>query len=480
MTRMEEYNALLNRLEATPEKLESAVTEAVNRSNALQKKRRVLTSFAGSLAACFAVFVMLVNVSVPFARACGSVPLLSALAKVVSWSPSLTAAVENDYVQPMNLVQTQNGIVARVEYLIVDRKQVDVFFSVDSAEYDRLDITHPKLGMPDGEHGWNSLLSTYGVENGELIDFQLNFVDRDVPEALTMTFGVYDRGEVQSAPAESSVLDDYGDELLSEVEKENHEILAEFTFELTFDPNFTAQGEVISVNETFVLDGQTVTLMEAEIYPTHLRLNLDYDPNNTAWLTDLNFYLENEHGERFEGVVNGISGVGSADSPAASSVWLDSPFFSQGEHLTLHITGAAWIDKERERIKVDLVNGVIDDPPQGVAVDFTERRDGGWLVSFSAEKRWGKDTNYQVWGSSFYDADGSAYDIDQRSMTTVPMFFGTLSGDELAAHEERERQVIEAGLYFETFGLKGYTEDEVWLEPRWTSITDSTADVVIR
>lgn len=295
-----------------------------------------------------------------------------------------------------------------------------------------------------------------------------------------MTFGVYEREEVRSAPAETSVQGDYGDELLSDIEKEQHKILAEFTFELEFDPNFTAQGEIIPVNKSFTLDGQTVTLTEAEAYPTHLRLNFDYASDNTAWLTGLNFYLENEHGERFESIVNGISATGSPDTPATSSVWLDSPFFSQGERLTLHITGAAWIDKDRERIKVDLMNGIMDDPPQGVALDWTELRADGWLVSFSAEKRWGKDTHYQVWGSSFYDADGNAYDIDRRSMTTGPMVFGPISGDELKAHEEKERQAMEKGLCFETFALKGYTEDVVWLEPRWTSVTDSTATVVLR
>lgn len=480
MNRNQEYEALLAECSNTPGELETTVERALQRKKTLQKKRRAGWLSVSGLAACFAGFVLLVNLSVPFARACGQIPVLRELARAVSWSPSLSAAVENDYVQPMDLVQTQNGITARVEYLIVDRKQVDVFFSVDSTEYETLDVTHPQLTMPDGEHGWNSSLSSYGVENGELIDFQINFVDRDVPETLTMTFGVYEREEVRSTPEASGVSGDYGDELLSDIEKEQHKILAEFTFELEFDPNFTAQGEIIPVNETFTLDGQTVTLTEAEVYPTHLRLNFDYAPDNTAWLTDLNFYLENEHGKRFESIVNGISGTGNPNDPSTSSVWLDSPFFSQGEHLILHITGAAWIDKDRERVKVDLVNGIMDDPPQGVAVDWTELRADGWLVSFSAEQRWGSDIHYQIWGSSFYDADGNAYDIDQRSMTTGPMVFGPISGDELKAHEEKERQAMEKGLYFETFALKGYTEDEVWLEPRWTSVTDSTATVVLR
>ncbi len=59
---------------------------------------------AGSLAACFIAFVLLVNLFPPFARACGNVPVLRALAQAVAWSPSLSAAVENDYVQPIGPV----------------------------------------------------------------------------------------------------------------------------------------------------------------------------------------------------------------------------------------------------------------------------------------------------------------------------------------------------------------------------------------
>lgn len=480
MNRRNEYEALLAELEATPESLENTVNKALNRKNALHAKRRRLTGFAGGMAACFTAFVLLVNFSMPFARACSSVPLLSALAKAVSWSPSLTAAVENDYVQPMDLVQTQNGIVAKVEYLIVDRKQVSVFFLVDSTEYAHLGVSFPKLTMSGGERGWNSTFATGSIENGELIDFRVNFVERDVPEKLTMSFWVYDKGEAQSVPAESHAFEDYGDEMLSDRESAQPEHLAEFTFELEFDPNFTEQGEIINVGQAFVLDGQRVTLTEAELYPTHLRLNFDYDPDNTAWLTNLNYYLENEHGERFESVANGISGVGDPDTPSASSVWLDSPFFSQGEHLTLHITGATWLEKGREQVKVDLVNGVIEDPIPGVEVDWTEKRDSGWLVSFCKKKIWGSDMVYQLWSSSFYDADGNVYSIDQWSMTNFPMILGPISGDELEAHEAAERRAWEEGLTYETFALKDYTEDVVWLEPRWTAATDSTAEVVIR
>ena len=295
-----------------------------------------------------------------------------------------------------------------------------------------------------------------------------------------MTFGVYDNKhlyENQKPPAQSNVAD-YGDELLSDNPREQREILATFTFELRFDPTYTEQGTVIDVGETFLLDGQSVTLTEAEIYPTHLRLNFDYDPANTAWLTELNFYLENERGERFNGIVNGISATGNPDDPSTDSVWLDSPYFSTREHLTLHVTGASWIDKGQERVKIDLAKGMIENPPQGVRLEWAEKRNAGWVVSFSAGSRWEKTMHYQIWKSCFYDEDGTAYDIDQRGVSDSPMILGEISGAELESYEAAEKAAKEEGRYFETFGLKDCTADCVWLEPCWTRITDSTAQVV--
>ena len=297
-----------------------------------------------------------------------------------------------------------------------------------------------------------------------------------------MTFGVYDNQhlyENQKPPARSNVAD-YGDELLSDNPREQREILATFTFELHFDPTYTEQGAVIDVGETFLLDGQSVTLTEAEIYPTHLRLNFDYDPANTAWLTELNFYLENERGERFNGIVNGISATGNPDDPSTDSVWLDSPYFSTGEHLTLHVTGASWIDKGQERVKVDLAKGMIEDPPQGVRLEWAEKRNAGWVVSFSAGARWEKTMHYQIWKNRFYDEDGTAHDINQSGASSSPMILGEISGAELESYEAAEKAAKEEGRYFETFGLKDCTADCVWLEPCWTRITDSTAQVVIK
>ena len=144
MNRNEEYKALLAELEQVPESLDNTAERALARQNASRKKRRAWGISCGSFAACFAAFVLLVNLSVPFARACGSIPVLRELAKAVAWSPSLSAAVENEYVQPMGQSQTVNGITATVEYVIVDQKQLNIFFTLNAGGYDNLNAEMPR------------------------------------------------------------------------------------------------------------------------------------------------------------------------------------------------------------------------------------------------------------------------------------------------------------------------------------------------
>ena len=307
MNRNEEYAALLAELEQTPEELETTVGKALKRRNTFQKKRRAFGISCSSLAACFVCFVLLVNLSVPFARACGNIPVLRELAKAVSWSPSLSAAVENEYVQPIGKSQTVNGITATIEYVIVDQKQLNIFFTLNADDYDNLNA-----GMPhyEPEQVCSTIGSSWNQPPGTLLNFTLDYGEGNVPDGFTITFRVTTWVEPDRSAAPEAPTTSYEDEMLEPVEEEEPDYLAEFTFDLEFDPEFTAKGEIIPVNQTFSLDGQTLTVTEVEVYPTHVRVNVADDPNNTAWLKSLAFYLENEDGGRLEPISNFIIAAG--------------------------------------------------------------------------------------------------------------------------------------------------------------------------
>ena len=451
MNRNEEYNALLAELEQVPKQIDNTVEQAMQRLITSQKKRRGWVISCASLAACFACFVLLVNLSVPFARACGSIPVLRELAKAVSWSPSLSAAVENEYVQPIGQSQTENGITATIEYVIVDQKQLHIFFTLDSDDYDNLNAEMPRY---ETEQVCSTIGSSWNQPPGTLLDFTLDYGDHNVPDSLTMTFGV--TTYVESDWSEEASVQSYEDEMLEPVEEEEPDYLAEFTFDLECDPEFTAKGEIIPVNQTFSLDGQTLTVTEVEVYPTHVRVNVADNPNNTAWLKSLAFYLENEDGERFEPISNGVSATGDEDSPAYVSFRLESPYFADSEHLTLHVTGAEWLDKDMERVRVDLAHRTAERLPEGVTFQSAEKWDGGWVLTFRVKQR-KEHHSFQVWNSTFYDEEGNPYEASRRGTTTD-----------------------DSGYFEEMLPLPGYWEDVVWLQPTYSHTTTESILIPIK
>ena len=211
MNRNEEYQALLSELEAVPDGLRDTEQRALTRRMALQKRRRlVLTPILGA-AACFTAFVLLVNLSIPFASACGRVPWLRELAKTVAFSPSLSAAVENEYVQPMGLRETENGITAIIEYIIVDQKQLNIFFTLHSREYDNLSAEMPEFS----EHQHCSVIgANFRQPPGTLLRYTLDYMDHDVPEELTMSFGVTTWDEPDFTHSAPTTNTSYADDML--------------------------------------------------------------------------------------------------------------------------------------------------------------------------------------------------------------------------------------------------------------------------
>lgn len=452
MNRREEFYQLLEQLDSVPKELEYTAERAVRRDNDLRRKRRRFGVSAGSFAACFLGFVLLVNCLPTFAYACGGVPGLRDLAKAVAWSPSLSAAVENAYVQPINLQQQENSITATIEYLIVDQKQVNIFYTLDGS-YEDLSVDEATFSPEQ-----NTFVSFGARPNapGTLQCITIDYMDKDVPDGLSLTLNVTSTdGHLYNTP-EASVQD----ALLMNVSAEPEpEALAVFTFDLRFDPEFTADGEIIPVNQTILLNGQTITITEAQVFPTHVRINVADQSENTAWLKGLDFYLENEHGQTFMPISNGISATGSENTDSMVSFRLESTYFARSKHLTLHITGAEWLDKAQETVHIDLAEQTADSLPEGVSLKSAVQKGGGWLLQFRVERR-RENHSFEVFYMNYLDAEGQEHEIDRYSS------YGDYDSD--------------ADTHFiEEFPLTDYPETEVWLKPTYSHITSEKTTITI-
>lgn len=445
MNRKNEFDAMIEELNRCTTGLETTLDRAYKRKR--KKTTQMIVRPLAGLAACFAVFVLLVNFCVPVAYACSLVPGLRELAAAVTFSRSLTDAVENEYVQPMDLSQIDNDITAYVDYLIVDQKQVNVFYRLNSDKYESLEI-YPEVLNTDGVRPASCSYSNtgFGADNGELRCLSIDFVDGNVPASLRVKLNVYTNSIRYENVAPEQAVDD----IYSDNPYEEPDYLAHFDFLLEFDPKFTATGKVFPVNQTVILEGQEITITDIEVYPTHLRVDIAESADNTAWLKDLDFYIETDWGMKFDPVSSGITATGSTDSPSMVSYRADSTYFYEANHLKLVITGAQWLRKDMETTYLNLVTGEHGELPEGAAFDSAMKQGSGWVVKFRAA--WEEDEPlYQLFGHLFYDADGNEYEIHHWSS-----MYGDL---------DEEGNIT---FFYDEFPLLHYTEDEVWLCPEFS------------
>lgn len=455
MNRMEEYTALQADLEQSVPQLEQTLDRAQAR---LRRRNRRIYKAAGSFAACFALFVVLVNFCAPVAYACSKVPGLRELAQAVTFSRSLTDAVKNEYVQPISLKQTQNGITASVEYLIVDQKQVNVFYRLSAEGYETLD-SQVDFCQVDGQRigscSWGTNDSDVPV--GQLQSATIELLEGEVPGQMQFDIGVYSRDRGYSAPPEPVDVED------SFFHPQHWEptSLAYFTFLLEFDPTFTAKAKVYPVNQTVALEGKQVTIQQVEVYPTHLRVLVEDHPDNTAKLQRLFFYIETDWGMKFETESNGTVSFRLGDSNV-TTYRADSTYFYKANRLRMVITGAEWLNRDMETAYVNLVTGETGPLPEGVSFVAAEKKEDGWLVTFKAKER--RDAySHQLFDMVFLDAQGQSHDIWSWSHgIRYP-----LPEEELETHFGLE------------LPLADYYEDEVWLKPHYSHLWEAENKIVV-
>ena len=421
MDRMLEYETLLASLDAQAPGLDDLVPRALARARRHRVRRRLGVP-AASLGGVAAAFVLLVNLSVPFARACGSVPVLRDLAAAVALSPTLRAAVEHDYVQPLGLRAEDNGFAMELSYLMADRGQL-VFFAVFTApeEYDALLPTARLLG-PDGEElpGWSAVGTS--VVPGELSG------------ALTLIYS----GEGTPALPETLYLE-CAVECYDDDQPGEWDAAARFTFSFPLDEQFRDQGTTMEVDRWLEVDGNRIRVATLEIAPTHARLVLEQDPANGEELRGLEFWLEDEDGVRYEhGSASGLSAMGD-------SYLLESPWFAQPEHLTLHIAGARWLDKSMSCVTVDLDTLESGPLPEGVTLTGAQRRGEDVELSYTAP-------------------------VNQPFLSRITLPDGSEAYAGLGLTQRPEEDG--SGLYRGYLLLKDYPYDTVTLQLNWTRTTD--------
>ena len=451
MNRTEEYNALLHELEQTPPELDGTVDRARARLRRRRAGRRWGIPAAG-LAGVAAAFVLLVNYSMPFAQACSTVPVLRELMAAVAFSPSLKLAVEHNYAQYIGAEQTQNGVTLRLEYLILDQGQLRFFLKVDGPHGHYM--ASADLADGDGVPLEGCAISSSAFDPGELTGAVSVHVSDDTfcfPEVLRLTLHLEgEDGGAVDAPRPA----------LGDGEETTPAYEGDFFFEIPLDASHLNDVVSIPMGDWVEVDGQRLRFA-LDSYPTYGRLTVEEHPDNTASLAGLDFYLEDETGNKYEDNPSGsLSALGNAHM-------CDTTFFADPAHLTLYITRLEWLEPDRAWVTVDLEQGVALDPlPDGVELAVNRTEDSITELAFLAPEPPESDENtmvsYQVCGGSYRAPGGeTCYFSTHSSLHVGELWYGTDAAF-----------TVPEGYFVELYPLVGYDAPTVELSLHFTQRKD--------
>ena len=375
----------------TLEETAAALEGAALRARARAKRRRAGKRWGislGSAAGVCAAFVLAVKTLPTFALACGKVPVLRELAAAVAFSPSLSAAVEHDYVQYIGQSQSVDGLTLTLEYVIADAQQMVVFYRTDGGAYPYYSVSCDLKDETGGP------LQGYAVTSGdsreELKQFEVHFSAlEEIPQKLTLEVELWGRDHEGNG------------ERLGHI----------YTFPITLDPAKTAPAVEIPVGRWVEADGQRLLVDRLELTPTKTALYLADDPDNTAWLEDLDFHFTGENGAVYDAMDSTISASGGY------TYYFQSLYFVEDRSdLTLHLDGAVWLDKEAGPVAVELAantwTGQLPEEVTGLTVERVSTHGTGeeWAVKVRST------TSRSPFELEFRDPEGGAHTTGGYSM----------------------------------------------------------------
>ncbi len=352
---------------------------------------------AVAVAACtLVIFTGAVNLSPAFASAAANVPIVRELVKAVAFDPSMKAAIEHDYVQLVKKTATDNGFTLEVEYLVADPRNLTVYYKMaeitafNENHYEQYRFDFDLLDM-DGNDlegygaSWDYPISKEEVEALNAVKY--NFTGEAIlPEQVQVRLIVKEAQPLSEE--DQKKLDAMGNPIgasqhvshLEEPEPEYVQV-AEIVVPLTIDQSSLFNVRTLELNQTVDLEGQKVVFDTVEIYPTQIRVLWHADEVNTHWINNLRIELQSKERGNWQGISNGVSGIGATDSPERQT-WLESNWFSDEEEYQLVITQYALIPKDKRMVSYDYSTNTFTNLPEYARLKEAIPSESGLYMEF--------------------------------------------------------------------------------------------------
>lgn len=344
--KLEQRRKSIGQIEVSKDKLHSAVQSGFEKAKKEQllKRTKLLkrSSWSIVVAAILLVsFITSISVSPAFANKIASIPGMERIVDLIHQDRGLTAAVENDFYQPLNLSQEKNGITVTLDGVIADNKGMVIFYSVRTEDMDvsSLELKHLRL--------WSKANIKYSFE----------VMNSTLPLTPNLDDEIFSGSEhIEKVTNDKN--------LSWAIGLKNGEKIVTFTIPFTYE-KMEVESKNIVVNKEVEIEGQHFTVKELIVDPIRTIVKIEENPNNTKKLLARPFddlELMDEKGRKWSAL------PGNAYKPLPkSNIWVvplkESFYFYDPKKLSLSFGKVAAMDKEEAHILIDTESEKIIDQP---------------------------------------------------------------------------------------------------------------------
>ena len=362
----------LEAIEIPTEALHQARANAMHQHRLARKRKRRLYSVASVAAIVLLLFVTSIRVSPVFAHAVAKIPGFASVVGMITYDKGISDVVENNYYEKLGIVVKQGDYTLTLRSVVADHSGMTIFYKLESPfDLSKVSITSLEVsqqGIPFG------VVSPYtSSQTGK----------RTVQE---------DKLEITSA-------DDLSYDNMSFEFNLQLSDAAETKFAVPFTlTKPIKQPKVYDLNQSVVVDGQTIDIKQLKISPLRAEIRLAADEQNTMQLLKFtSVRLIDENGENWAQPINGNGGL-LRDGEV--SLFMQSNYFRQPKKLKLVMERIEALPKGSDYIEVDFEQQKVLYMPSELDIDVqvpsrntlkVTYRPGGWLLLAGMVDKEGND-----------------------------------------------------------------------------------------
>lgn len=351
------------------------------------RRRRIQKQSFLSIAAAAVLFLALVTsirVSPAFAHAIASIPGMEKLVELVSDNKGLTAAIHNDFFQPVGVTETKDGVSVTLDGIIGDSSAMVLFYTINSNKVSNSDyIEGVRIKAQNGEKlPWGSIGIDHQGDNQLNGSYTSTVHWQEEHTIQDMIFGlnIHKGGRVES-------------------------IEIPFTYE-----DLGVASKVFELNKTVEVENQKITVEKITINPVHTEINVTFDPDNSMKIFKFeDLRIVNENSETWTSIQNGVTASHISDNEIR--FYLQSNYFDQPNHLTLQFSKIMVLDKDQAELVIDTERKEILKQPEDnryELIDIVESEDPGTNKNIVFKFRDEKEFNHFPF-SEVKDANGTEF-----------------------------------------------------------------------